>query len=189
MQRRLQGLQRNPGQQQGQTAGAGRQDPQGNRAQNQQSGGEQRGQVPAARTGQTDARGLTQNSLAPPIGVGRYADEDMRQLSREAQERLLDAQELRRLLDRNSSQMKNLEDVIERLRSLDDARKYNDPEESVRLREAIDLLRQVEIDLSRDLARLIQKEKFLYADDDEAPSAYRKLVEEYYKALARGRPR
>jgi hypothetical protein len=188
MQRRLQGLQRNPAQQQGRSADSGRQGPQANRAQNQPSKGEQRGQAAAGRTGQAEALGLTQNSLAPPTGVGRYADEDMRQLNREAQQRLMDAQELRRLLDRNSTQMKNLEAVIERLRSLDDARTYNDPEESARLREAIDLLRQVEIDLSRDLERLVQKEKFLYADDNEAPSGYRKLVEEYYKALARGKP-
>jgi len=133
-----------------------------------------------------DVRDQVANSLFPPQG-GAYMDENYRQRRREIKERLMDAQELRRLMDRNPTQRENLRDVIDRLRSLDDARDHNDPEEIARLKGAIELLRQIELDLSRDLAKLTNREKYLYAEDNEAPSSYRKLVEEYYKALARSK--
>jgi hypothetical protein len=126
-------------------------------------------------------------SSRPPAGAGSYQDEDFRQLNREGRQRLADAEELRRYLDRTSTQMQNLNDVIEKLRALDASSAYADPNEVARLRGAIDLLRRIETDLSTDLARLTQKDKFLYADDSDAPAAYRRLVEEYYKALARVR--
>jgi Xaa-Pro aminopeptidase len=135
-----------------------------------------------------DVRGLTGNAYGPPIGVGPHSDEELRRLRRETQERLGDAQELRRLMDRNSTQMQNLAQVIEALRRLDSARNYSDPEEIARLKQAIDLLRQVELDLSRELDRLTQKDKYFFSEDNEAPANYRKLVEEYYKALAKGKP-
>jgi hypothetical protein len=133
-------------------------------------------------------RGLSANAIGPPIGVGPYSDEANRQLRREMQERLGDAQELRRLFDRNSTQWQSLEQVIDGLRRMNNARNYSDPEETARLKQAIDLLRQLEVDLSRDLARLQQKEKYFYSDDNEAPTNYKKLVDEYYKSLAKGKP-
>ena len=135
-----------------------------------------------------DVRGLTGNSSGPPIGIGPYGREDSRQLPRELQQRLGDAQELRRLFDRNSTQGQNLDQVIESLRRMEIARDYSDPEEAARLKQSIDLLRQVELDLGRDLARLLQKDKYFYSDDNEAPSSYKRLVEEYYKSLAKGKP-
>ncbi len=134
-----------------------------------------------------DGRSMSGDAFGPPTGVGRYSDEDLRQLRRETQQRMMDAQELRRLLDRNPTQMKNLEQVIGSLRNIDSGRDYRDPERVAQLRNAIELLRQVELDLSRDLSRLTQKDKYFYSDDSEAPSSYKKLVEEYYKALAKGR--
>jgi hypothetical protein len=131
---------------------------------------------------------MTGDAFGPPVGIGRFSNEDMRQLHRETQQRLMDAQELKQLLDRNSTQTQNLNRVIEGLRRLDSARDYSDPEEIARLKGAIDLLRQVELDLSRDLSRLVQKDKYFYAEDSDAPSSYKKLVEEYYKALAKGKP-
>ena len=41
--------------------------------------------------------------------------------------------------------------------------------------------------LSGDLARVAQQDRYFYAEDAEVPSAYKKLVEEYYKALAKGK--
>ena len=35
-------------------------------------------------------------------------------------------------------------------------------------------MRQVELDLNRDLSRLTQKDKYFYSDDSEAPSSYKK---------------
>jgi len=156
-----------------------------------QPGGQQGGRErePGGTPGRQNFGGVSSDSFAPPTGIGPYTDDEIRQLTRETQQRLMDATELRRMLDRNSTQLENLERVISQLREIDDLRRYNDPEESARLREAIALMRRLELDLSRELARLTQKDKFLYPDDNEAPNIYRRLVEEYYKALARaGRP-
>jgi hypothetical protein len=79
--------------------------------------------------------------------------------------------------------------VIEALRRLDGPRNYSDPEEVARLKAAIESMRQLELDLSRDLARLTGKEKYFSSEDNEAPSGYKRLVEEYYKALAKGNPK
>ncbi len=124
----------------------------------------------------------------PPIGTGPYRSDDPRQLSREMQQRITDVQELRRLLDRNSTEWRNLENVINALRDMSAAGRYDDPEEIARLKRAIDLLRGVELDLNRTLEQLTRKDRYLYADDNEVPGIYRRLVEEYYKALARIKP-
>jgi hypothetical protein len=129
---------------------------------------------------------MTSNSLGPPMG-GRFTAEELRQQQRELLQRALDAQELRRLMDRNSAQAKDLEQVIQELQGLSTAGRYDDPEGIRRLKQAIDRLHQVELYLSLDLARVAQQDKYFYAEDTEVPSAYKKLVEEYYKALAKGK--
>ncbi len=136
-----------------------------------------------------DARGLNRGTWGPPIGAGRPEDEAGRQFRREVQERLMDAQELHRVLDRNSTRMQNLEKVIEALRNIATAAGgRRDAEQIARLKIAGDLLNSLDQDLSRELAQLTRKENYFYTEDTEAPSAYRKLVDEYYKALAKGRP-
>ena len=97
----------------------------------------------------------------------------------------MDARELQGLMDRNSTQMRNLEQVIEGLRKSTDAR-YDDPGRIATLKAAIDSLHDLELDLNRELSRLNQKDKYYYAEDSEAPAGYKKLVEEYYKTLAKG---
>ncbi len=135
---------------------------------------------------ETEVRGFSQNAAGPPTGLGRYRDEDLRQLQREYAERLMDAQDLRRLLDRNSTQMEYLDNVIKMLRRASDYEDFQDPEEIARLKSAIELMRQVELALSRDLDQLAKKDEYFFAGDNEAPINYRKLVEEYYKAIAKG---
>jgi methyl-accepting chemotaxis protein len=109
----------------------------------------------------------------------------MRQLQGELRQRVQDAQELRRMLDRNSAEAQDVDRVIQELMRMSNDRRYDDPAGIERLRQAIDLLHQVELELGGALAQLIQNNKYYYADDSEVPAAYRKLVEEYYKALAR----
>ena len=134
---------------------------------------------------EADVRGLSRNSVGPPTGIGRHQNEEERQLSNEFEQRLTDAQELRRLLDRNSTQMENLDKVIESLRKAGDYTNYNDPEQIARLKRAIDDMRKVEFDLARNLERLNQKDKYFSTEDDEAPSAFQKLVEEYFRSIAK----
>ncbi len=136
-----------------------------------------------------DVRGMTNDAGGPPLGMGGHRDEDVRQLRREFQQRIADAEELRRLLDRNASQLQNLSQVINSLKRLRDGRDYGDPEEVARLRAAVDLLHQMELGLSRELGRLAGKGQFLHPGEGEVPRGFEKLVEEYYKALARMRPR
>jgi len=133
--------------------------------------------------------GMTGDASGPPNAIGRPRDEDARQFQREGQQRLMDAQELRRLMNGNPTQTRNLDQVIESLQSfrkMTDAN-YSDPERIARLKASIDLLHNLEADLSRDLERLTQQEKYFYAEDSEAPANYKKLVEEYYKAVAKGK--
>jgi len=123
----------------------------------------------------------------PPLGGSRFSQEQLRQQQRELAQRALDAQELRRLMDRNSSEARTLNDIIQELERLRNDRRYDSPEGIASLKQAIDMLHQVEIDLSRELAQVTQNDKYLYAEDSEVPSSYKKLVEEYYKALAKGK--
>ena len=84
-------------------------------------------------------------------------------------------------------QMENLEKVIESLRRAGDYTNDIHPEQIARLKSAIEYMRKVEFDLARDLDRLNQKDKYFFAEDNEAPGSYQKLVEEYYKSLARSK--
>jgi hypothetical protein len=49
----------------------------------------------------------------------------------------------------------------------------------------IEGFRQLELDLSKNLQHLITKENLHLAKDEEIPEAYRKQVEDYYKALSK----
>jgi phage anti-repressor protein len=153
------------------------------------SGGEGKGRPEETKsTPAGAARGPSGTTTGLPTDLGGHRDEEARQLRREFQQRLMDAEELRRLLDRNATQMETLYEVISALRLMQGIRRYDDPAEIARLRSAIELLRQVELDLGRELGRLARKGQYQQADDNDVPQDYRKLVEEYYKALARGKP-
>ncbi len=127
------------------------------------------------------------DATAMPSGIGARRDEAERQLAREFRQRLADAQDLGRLLDRNSAEMRNLEKAIESLRRAGDYQNYRNPEQIESLRAAIDYMRKVELELARALDRLTRDEKHFFSDDNEAPAGYLKLVDEYYKALAKGK--
>ena len=166
-------------------SGQGKQQPGNSRS----SGGEGktltngRGGSPSAAS-----RGVDRDAAGLPTDLGGYHDDEVRQLRREFQQRLVDAEELRRLLDRGATRTASLDEVISALRLMQGIRSYDDPEETARLGSAIELLRQVELDLARERDRLLGKGRYQQAEDNDAPQDYRKLVEEYYKALARGMP-
>jgi hypothetical protein len=181
-----------PGQQPGQQAGQQSGQPSGRSMDPsaQQDARGARGQNPQDRIGgrpgsATDLQGPTTNSFGPPTGIGVPLNQEERQLSREFQQRLMDAQELRRLLDRNSGQMENLDKAIESLRRADSD--FDNPEQIVRLKAAIDYMRKVELDLARALESQDQKDKYFLSEDNEAPNTYKKLVDEYYKSLAKNK--
>jgi hypothetical protein len=186
MQQRLQNSGR--GQQGQQQAGQ-----QGQRGQQ----GQQGQQAQQSLQAQGDARGGRNLAGTPPFGNamdttgdarppgGGLSQDALRQQQAELQQRTLDAQELRRMLDRNSSEAQDVGQVLQALQRITDTRRYDSPEGIASLKQAIDLLHQVELGLSRDLSRALENNKYFYADDNAVPASYKKLVEEYYKALAK----
>jgi hypothetical protein len=98
---------------------------------------------------------------------------------------LMDAQDLRRLLDRNSPPMGDLDKAIESMRRAEGG--YISPEQIAGLRAAIDYMRKVELALARALESQDKKDKYFLAEDNEAPNTYKKLVDEYYKSLAKSK--
>ena len=83
--------------------------------------------------------------------------------------------------------MQNLDRVIDSLRRAREYPDYGNAEQITRLKAAIDYMRKVELDLARDLERMNQIDKYFLAGDNEAPSNYQKLVEEYYKSIAKSK--
>ena len=180
--------------QQGQGGQQGQQGRQSQQGQRGQRGSEQaRGEQGASSAEGREGGRPGDSSLAgggnlsiPPAAAGSFGNQEMRQLGSEMRQRLADAEDLARLLERNSNSMQNLERVIDNLRQAISTRNYEDPELTARLKASIDMLQRVESNLDRELSRLTEKDKYYYAEDGEAPSNYKKLVEEYYKAIARG---
>jgi hypothetical protein len=129
--------------------------------------------------------GSNPDASGAPAGIGARRNEEERQSNSELRQRLADAQQLRPLLDRNSTQMQNLDKVIDSLRRAGDYTNDGSPEQMARLKSALDYMQKVEFDLARDLERLNQRDQYFFAEDNEAPSDYQKLVEEYYKSIAK----
>ncbi|MEO0108988.1 MAG: hypothetical protein ABIK62_07470, partial [candidate division WOR-3 bacterium] len=111
---------------------------------------------------------------------------DRRQRQRELSERLREAQALRRHLDRDLAQ--DLDRLIRQMRHLDDERLFTDPEEIARLKtELIDPLRELELELRRRWQAALGQTGPRLADETSVPESYRKLVEDYYKRLAKSK--
>jgi hypothetical protein len=194
LRRRMQTQQRGQGAQQ--NSGAEQREGQADRQAQGQSGqmgggargaaGQRPGSEAAGGAPNPDSSGESRGASGPPINAGGMGGEEYRQFRREAQERMTEAQELRRLLDRNSPQMPNLDKVLDLMRGLESS-PQRQAELTARLKAAVDLLHTIDQDLSRELSQFLEKDKYLYSEDSGAPSAYKKLVEEYYKALAKGK--
>jgi len=79
----------------------------------------------------------------------------------------------------------DLDRLIRDLRTLDSDRLVNDPEEIARLQgQLVEGFRRFEFQLRRTLGEVGANE-LLLSGSDEAPAEYRKLIEEYYRSLAR----
>jgi hypothetical protein len=174
---------------QGEQSAQGRQGGDGARGENQPGagGGGGRGRLNAGNQPFQTGGETPMAGSGPPLGGSRLGDEQMRQLRQQLSQGLTDATELRRSIDRNSTDSRNIDRVIGNLQKLNE-KAYDDVQRIATLKEAIDLLHQMELNLSREYDKSNQQEKYFYAEDNEAPANYKKLVEEYYKALARIKP-
>ena len=73
------------------------------------------------------------------------------------------------------------------MRALDSARVYTDPDEGARLqRQLAEALQRFQFNLRRNLGAA-DADQLLLGGSDAAPEAYKKQIEEYYRALARER--
>ncbi len=139
------------------------------------------------------------NGTAPGRGIGRVdggampggataAGGDARQLSREVQVRLRDAEALRNDLREQGISIQSLDEAIATMRRLQQDRVLGDPVEMARLQqEALESLRQAEFDLWRR-AGGGEGGRPAVGDPSRVPPRYRQLVEQYFRAIARDRP-
>jgi hypothetical protein len=119
-------------------------------------------------------------------GGGRF---DPRQFQREARERRAEAEALRRELQALGVDARDLDALINNMRALDNARVYTDFDEAARLQTQLaEGFRRFEFDLRRKLSAA-GADQLLLGGSDDTPAAYKKLVEDYYRALAKERRR
>ena len=110
--------------------------------------------------------------------------EDIRQFRGEARQWMNEAQELRSRVLREGIDPAELDDILKRLRQLDDERIYKDASELQRLQSFVaEGLKRFEYALRRQTESK-DKEVVLSAAD-EVPDAFRPLVEQYYRSLSK----
>jgi Domain of unknown function (DUF4175) len=180
--------------QSGQEDQAGPQGQQGQRGQQGQQGqggqgGENAGQRTAdGRGGVGDTYGGWQNGAAWGGGdrrPGNYGPEDIRQFRGEIRQWINDAEQLRRLVQGQRMDARQLEEVLRGLRQLQDDRIYQDVEELQRLQSAVtENMKRFEFGLRRRAEG--GNAQPVLSGSDEVPEQFRKLVEQYYKSLSKG---
>ena len=110
--------------------------------------------------------------------------EDIRQLRGEARQYALDTQALRGMLRGVDIDPRELDEIIRALRQLEDERVYQNVAELARLQAFVaEGLKRFEFGLRRKVEA--DKNASALTGSDEAPEEFRKLVEQYYRSLAR----
>lgn len=175
--------------QQGQAGQEGQQGQSGQSGQSGQAGGQQgadgRGS-PNGGDGATDG----------PYGwgggwgdgrYGRFTDEDIRQFRGEARRWTGEAQELRRMLREQSIDARELDEILRRLRALEDERVYKNVQEIARLQTFVsEGLKRFEYGLRRRAGA--DTDRVLLSGSSEVPAEFRNQVEEYYRSLSKQKP-
>jgi hypothetical protein len=114
----------------------------------------------------------------------RLSPEDIRQFRGEMRQWLNEAQALRRDLAAERIDPRELDEILRALRQLDDPRVYQDVSELQRLQSTIaEGLKRFEFGLRRQVDAT--QNNIVLSGSDEVPEEFRKLVQEYYRSLAR----
>ena len=110
-----------------------------------------------------------------------------RQTGAELRQRLADAEQLRQQLGNSNKDLaRNLDQAIEQLKQLSSHYSDDTQTAAVLKTEVIDPLRQVEMELSKQLQAKLAKSNLRINDEGTAPAKYRKQVDEYYRRLSNG---
>ena len=120
---------------------------------------------------------------------GRLSPEDAQQFSREAQHRLADAQAMRSELQRQGLATKELDQAIDNLKQLTNAKTLEDQRVSTDLRaKTIEGFKDFEFGLRRKLGES-DSTRVLLERSGDVPPAYKQNVEEYYRSIGKGKPK
>ena len=160
---------------------------QGQQGQGQQGQGQQGQQGQSGGDGQIgqDQGGFGTQGGYSGSRLGRLSQGDIRQFRSEARQRIQEAIELQRILEEEDLNQQRLGEVIGALRQLDREDVYLDLAELNRLQsQIVEGLKQLEFGLRRELEGEGQDRVFV-SGSDEVPTGFRRLVEEYYRALSR----
>lgn len=118
---------------------------------------------------------------------GQFTDEDIRQFRGEARRWAGEAQELRNLLREQNIDARDLDEILRRLRALEDARTYKNVREIARLQTFVsEGLKRFEYGLRRRAG--MDTDRVLLSGSGDVPAEYKRQVEEYYRSLSRTRP-
>jgi hypothetical protein len=186
------GQQNAQGGQQGQQSQQGQQGGQqgqqaGQQGQQANGGGQaQGGQQMGNGGGNPNAGGIPRGGA--PQGTGaRLSPDDAQQFSREAQQRLNDAEALRRELARAGQPTKDLDRAIDDLRQLANPQVLEDTRASADLRaKTIEGFKDFEFALRRSMGEG-DSTRVLLERSGDVPPAYKQHVEEYYRAIGKGK--
>jgi hypothetical protein len=185
--------------QQGQGQGQGQQGQNGQAGQGQgqgQQGGGADGANGGADTGgfaggNFGGDGIVNNGLGYGYGWdgwwrnGRLSEEAIRQLRGEIRQWTGEAQDLRRLLNAENMDPRELDEILRALRQLDDPRVYKDVSELQRLQTQVaEGLKRFEFGLRRRVDA--DGNTVVLTGSEEVPEEFKKLVQEYYRSLAKG---
>ena len=179
--------------QEGQQGQEGRQGQRGQQGDGQQQNGQQQnGQQQGGS--QNGGQSIGNRDRMGPNQLGQIGGDswgDNRQLPAEIRERLREAQDLRREWGGTSTgAVRQLDEVIERLRSLADGKMEGDAATAALLKaDVVEPLRQLELELSRQVQAQSGRTNLRLRDEGAPPEKYRKAVEEYYRRLSGARER
>ena len=154
-----------------------------------QRGGQEQDQsgVTGEGRGQVDYSGRSSEPSSPTRrNPHPLSPEEIRQLQREFSQRGNQVRALREQHREAGRPEQELRSVLDAIEQFQRERIYADPSQVTQLHQAIlDQLKRLEFGLRRDVKGVAGRSTILMGSD-EVPDGYRELVEEYYRALARG---
>jgi hypothetical protein len=130
------------------------------------------------------------NANNAPRGGGlpgqRLTPDDAQQFSKEAAQRLADAEALRKELAKNGIPTQELDKAIDNLRQMTNAKALEDTRTASELRaKTIEGFKDFEFGLRRAMGG--DSTRVLLERAGDVPPAYRQHVEEYYRSIGRGK--